>query len=501
MNREDVKTRRNPPSLSFLRVFTSSRFILLLLLAGCNAPSDRLSFPDHVQLVRDRAEWFDTNRDGKVDFALRGDEILYDDDQDGAVDRRYVLSDFENSKVPHVILLVDSVPFEALKKRYDAGDFSFFPPPAKMIAPFPSLTEMCFGDIVGAPPLGGMVDTAYNPHFGDRHKMLWKRTFGFEQPWERRMDYLIDYSDLGMSFLKPYPWFDYDIATAKQAIDASPHRVTVIYIATAAAVICKHGQAGADHVLDGIRQLCLQLLKERNGAIKISMMSDHGHNMMPTKNVPLEQWVKAAGFQVRDRIKDNNDVVLELHGLVTVTGIHTRQPEKLAIAINRHPEIQHTFYQKDNRTIIRNAYGTAAIEIKDGRVRYVPIDADPLNYTPVIKQMQAKGVADAEGYADDQAWFDFTVDHEYPNAPRRVWDAFHGKVTYLPDLIITTNDGYCAGRPDFENYITMLSTHGALNQANSAGAIMSMTGRVKGPVQHEQAIDTVEPGFRPTVKR
>jgi hypothetical protein len=451
--------------------------------------------------VTDNAEWYDVTKDGKADFAIRGDEILYDDNQDGVVDRRYKLPDFENGAVPHVILLVDSVPFDVLKARYDAGDFSFCQPPAKMIAPFPSLTEVCFGDIVGAPPLGGMVDTAYNRHAGHRHKMLWKRTFGFEQPWERRLDYLIDYTNLGKAFLNPYPWFGYDIASAKEAIDASPNRVQVVYIATAASVICKYGRPGAEHVIDGVRQLCLQLLKERNGAIKISMMSDHGHNMVLTKNLPIEQWVEEAGFKVRDQLKGNDDVVLELHGLVTVTGIHTNQPEKLAMAMVKHHGIQHAFYQKDNRTIIRSRDGHAAIDVRNGRVRYVPIDADPLKYAPVIKAMQAKGLADAEGYASDDAWFDFTLDHEYPNAPWRVWEAFHGKVTYIPDLLLTTEDGYCAGQPSFENYITMRSTHGALNQINSAGMIMSMTGRVKGPVQHEKALDTVEPGFRPTVQR
>jgi hypothetical protein len=476
--------------------------VLLLFVLGCNAPSDRLAFPDHVQLVKDKTEWFDLNHDGKPDFALRGDEILYDDNEDGIVDRRYKLGDFDNARVPHVILLVDSVPFGIMKERFDAGDFPFCQPPQKMIAPFPSLTEVCFGDIVGAPPLPGMVDTYYDPHTRQRQGLIWKRTFGYEQPWERRMDYLIDYMDLGKAFLEPYPWFDYDLAKAKEAIDNSPNRVTVVYFATAASVICKYGRPGAEHVLDGVRQLCLQLLAERNGAIKISMMSDHGHNLMLTHNVPTQKWVEEAGFKVRERITGNDDAVLELHGLVTVTGIHVNEPERLAMSLVKHKEqVQHCFYQKDNRTIIRNSDGAAAVEIKDHKLRYVPIDADPLNYAPVIKAMQAKGLADADGYADDKAWFDFTIDHEYPDAPRRVWDAFHGKVGNLPDLLMTTNDGWCAGRPDFERYILMLSTHGALNQANSAGMIMTMTGRVKGPVLHEAAIDTVEPGFKPKVNR
>src|SRR5688572_9306205 len=121
--------------------------VVFLFLAGCNAPSDRLSFPDHVTLVRDKAEWFDTDRDGKVDFAVRGQELWYDDNQDGQPDRVYRVADFANDKVPHVILLIDSVPFDLLKARYDAGDFPWCPPPAKMIAPFPSLTEVCFGDV------------------------------------------------------------------------------------------------------------------------------------------------------------------------------------------------------------------------------------------------------------------------------------------------------------------------------------------------------------------
>ena len=66
--------------------------------------------------------------------------------------------------------------------------------------------------------------------------------------------------------------------------------------------------------------------------------------------------------------------------------------------------------------------------------------------------------------------------------------------------MITTRDGYCAGRRDFEGFIKMASTHGSLNQVNSATFIMSMTGRVTKPLRSREVLSVIEPGFVPMVK-
>jgi hypothetical protein len=60
-------------------------------------------------------------------------------------------------------------------------------------------------------------------------------------------------------------------------------------------------------------------------------------------------------------------------------------------------------------------------------------------------------------------------------------------------------DGWCAGRPEFEKFIKMASTHGSLNQLNTATFMMTMTGRADGPMRMRDVLGKIEPGFEPIV--
>jgi hypothetical protein len=47
----------------------------------------------------------------------------------------------------------------------------------------------------------------------------------------------------------------------------------------------------------------------------------------------------------------------------------------------------------------------------------------------------------------------------------------------------------------------MASTHGGLDQINSATFVMTMTGRLHGAVRHQDVIQTLEPGFEPPLQK
>ncbi len=82
----------------------------------------------------------------------------------------------------------------------------------------------------------------------------------------------------------------------------SPNQVTLVYITSASGMACKYGREGIDEVLDGAARLCLQLLYERHGAIRISVMADHGHNMVASKNIDVEKLLRAGGFKPGNRL-------------------------------------------------------------------------------------------------------------------------------------------------------------------------------------------------------
>ena len=92
-------------------------------------------------------------------------------------------------------------------------------PPQKVIAPFPSLTEVCYSDVLHAPPLPGMIDQSYDPDTQRQRQALWARIYGYSQPWERRLDYHAKFWEYAMSFLEPRPWCAAEMERCRQTID------------------------------------------------------------------------------------------------------------------------------------------------------------------------------------------------------------------------------------------------------------------------------------------
>jgi hypothetical protein len=428
----------------------------------------------------------------------RVESIAYDDNGNGHWERIYRLADYSERNVPHLIVMLDSIPFESIRAQYRGGDFPMFNPPQKVIAPFPSLTEICYGRLLGCPPLPGVVDDYYDRDAGGVADTLSERVFGgYREPWEQRLDYTASMYESGLSYMKPREWYAAELARAKREFDRSPNRVTLVYFSSASSMVSRFGKAGLDEVLAGIERMCVQILYERQGAVKITLMADHGHNLMATKNISLAPTLKSAGFHVSDQLCGPEDVVLELHGLVTYTGIRAGRPAAVARTLCTLPTITLAAYMEGDRVMVQSAKGTSAIECREQKLRYLPLDGDVLEYAPVVAAMQAGGKADAGGFATDADWFAETLDHLYPDAPRRLWDAFHGTVTHPPEIMITTQDGFCAGREDFQMFIKMASTHGSLNQVNSATFVMSMTDRVKGPMRTADVLEIIEPGWTP----
>jgi len=217
--------------------------------------------------------------------------------------------------------------------------------------------------------------------------------------------------------------------------------------------------------------------------------------------VHLAEILTAAGFRPCNRIEDDRDVIAEIDGLVTYAGVHTRQPAKVAEALIKRDEIELAMYVEGDGVTVRSAKGAARVECKNAALRYRPIDADVLGYQPVLDALRADGKISDDGFAKDQDWFRVTTDHEWPDAPRRIWEALHGRAVNLPTVMLSIKDGWCVGQPGFEHFITMASTHGGLNQQNSATFVMSMTGRVKAPMRTWDVMGILEPGYTMPAKR
>ncbi len=485
-------------------------FSMVLVITACicapGCSSKNLFFPDAPLSRMPQEISYDVNGNGRADFALqagadnRTTSLAYAHEENGSYDRIYRLNDYETDSVPHLIILLDSIPYQCVLDFYTAGHFSWFPPPQKVIAPFPTLSAVIFNQILQAPPLAGTNNYFYDQRINRICNRFWDAATGGRTPWQRCLHYNAGYMREGLGFVKTRKIFSQELESIKQALDQSPDRVTLVYVVSSAAMVCKYGRQGVDECLREVERLCLQLLWERQGALKISILADHGHNLMPSQFVSIKNILTEAGFAVRDTIQSANDVVIDTEGLVTYAGIHTQRPAAVADVLLQKSQMQLALYMQSNRVIVRDSRGSAAIEKKGGKLRYVAIDRDVLGYQPVRAVLAMSGKADAEGFASPDDWFSATVDHELPNAPPRIWDAFHGLVVCPSDLMITLKDGYMSGYPLFRAFIDMASSHGGLNQASSVTFLLSMTGRSNRPLRSSEVLQTIEPGYMPAIR-
>lgn len=482
--------------------------VVLCGLSGCIAPSERLSFPDRPTRVSAAERWYDLNGNGTAEFGLRAgasgrlDTLAYDDNEDGAVDRLYRLPDYAaDENVPHLIILMDSIPFQAVADRWREAGWTWFDPPQKVIPPFPTMSPVIFSRMIGAPPMPGAVNRYYDRHAGGRVDRIFQRATGDRNAWERRLHFRLKYWENGLAFLAPRRWFRTELARAKRAFDRSPDRVTLVYFASTAGMLSSYGETGVEECLDGLEQLSLQVLFERRGAVRISALADHGHNLRPGERIDVPGMLRSAGFRPGSRLRDDADVVVEQDGLVNYLGIHTRRPSAVADALASRPEIDLVMYPDGDRVMVRRAGAVAAIEHRGGRFAYTAIDGDPLDYTPVVESLRAAGAADADGFVLRSDWFDRTVDHQWPDAPGRVWDAFRIMTISTPDVMVTTRPGFYVGLRSFDRFIDMASTHGGLDQQDSATFVLTTTGRATRPMRTEDVLRTIEPRYDASVLR
>lgn len=513
---------------SILCMLLTVQSLAALGIGGCAFPSDRLSFPARPISASEGRREYDTGGDGKADFAIARGEgdagalLEYDDDQDGTPDRAYRMGEADQGSTPHLIILFDSIPYEPVAERWSSAEWFWFASPARVVPPFPTMSPVIFASMLHAPAQHGAINRYYDRLRQKRVDRISERARGDANPWERRLHYRLDYWENGLAFLSPRRWLRVDLARAKAAFDSSPDRVTVVYLASTACMLSKHGRMGLEECLDGLEQLCAQVLHERRGRVNISVLADHGHNLVPGERVDVPRMLEEAGFHARDSLQGEDDVVVELDGLVNYVGIHTRKAAEVAAALAQRPEIELVMYLEaaperraddavsPSRVIVRSAAGEAAVEHRAAQTpgdsavyRYVPLSADVLGYASVVEKLRSEGQTDAGGFAAADAWLSTTIDHRWPDAPRRLWQAFNGIVVHTPDVMLVTRRGYYAGQAKMDWWIDMASTHGGLDYDDSVTFLLTTTGRVPvgSVLRTEDAIRAVEPGYDPDLLR
>lgn len=455
------------------------------LLTGCAKPAPEL-FPlvgfEFAALPDGGAEHrYDLSGDGRADYVERLapdgriTALRYDTTADGTLDLDVTLDEIPDAQRRDLIILLDSIPHDMVLNAWQHGRLRFFPPPSRVISPFPVMTDLCFSEFFGNSPCPG-VESAYFD--GERV------TDGVDVylsagnvPWKAFVDYALTPIAHAFAYTEPLRWYDHELYRIREMFHERTDPVLVGYVVGTSALGARIGRDGHQHGLVRLDRFCRQIMYETRGRTRITLLSDHGHFMSDSRRIPLRDLLTAFGYRVHDRLERPGDVVLPEFGMVTCAVLHTHTPAPVAQDLTAIEGIDLVMYRgEDDGILILSRDGRAHLRRLNGGFVYREAFGDPLALRPVLDRLTAEGHAGPSGEIPDRMLFEATLDHPYPDGPYRIWRAFNGLIEHTPDVMISIHDGWHHGSEKMARIVRITGAHGNLNPESTNAFAMTTAG-------------------------
>jgi hypothetical protein len=366
-------------------------------------------------------------------------------DDDGRIDRidtiekgrlkRVALAPAPGSRPDRtVVIAIDAVPYAVFARLQEEGLFRQFFPAARMVAPFPSLTNVGYTAILKTEPVLGYEDKYYDPignrvgggvldRLGNRYRRVapFHEAFDWEPPhlWGVTVYYF------------PMTVSRAELRRIEQILHSSPDRELLLYLGGTDALGHVRGRQGLEECLRLVDQVVKGFLAAGGAERRVVLFSDHGTTAVPSRRIDLATALKKGGFRLKSRLERPGDVVAPAYGLVGAIPLYTRCDEEEAVA--------------------RAAAAAKGVDfaawLEDGRVRAVSGDgrADPLDRP-----------ADA-----------------YPDLRARVEAGLRAHVVHPANVIVSLADGWHHGSGFFDALARMKGTHGSATRGASVGFVAS----------------------------
>jgi len=450
-----------------------------VLLCGCQKP---VHFPAESQIDAASAAGafgaYDTNGDGQADFftyadsAGRIDRIGYCSEAGGG-NEIIDLGAIDISRCRHLVIILDGIGYQVARDYYDSGGLRLFYPPSKVIAPYPTLTDLCMEDMLGYVPCEGFeseyFDRKVNRVVGGKDAYL----AGANQPYNRLLHYRADLILDAVGYVLPRQVFGKEINDAKQRFDSAKTKEFIAYFVSSAGLGTAYGAEGQVRCLQAAERFANQVAWETRGLVAITIITDHGHSYTPSTRLELAEYLRGKGWKLTRSLHGPRDVAYIHFGLETYASFSTQSPAELAADLIACDGVEIASYADGESVVVLAPGGARAmVRQKSGRYSYQDAGGDPLKLHDALATL----TPDAEGYYDSREMLAATIDSEYPAAAERVWRAHFALAENPPDVIISLADRYYSGSQGFSKWVDVASTHGGLNRSNSTAFIMSTAG-------------------------
>jgi hypothetical protein len=229
-----------------------------------------------------------------------------------------------------------------------------------------------------------------------------------------------------------------------------------------------------DKILSEIQQWC-------GDETEIVLFSDHGMNLEENRRVHLQTHLRRHGFKVADNLRERRNVAIPAFGLCGYAALYCgdeADTQATAEALTGLEGVDFAIHRDGEAAVmLRSERGLARIErYENGGVkyRYEQLDGDPLQLSEAVSSLKASGQLDEHGFAPDDAWYERTAGHLYPDALANLYQSlYEPRVHHTADVLVSLHDGYYYGMSFFSRFVRLAATHGNALRASTSAFLMS----------------------------
>ena len=343
-----------------------------------------------------------------------------------------------------LVLAVDGIPYDVFAEAQREGRFAALFPASRLLAPFPSLTDVAFTTILRTAPSAAYEDKYYDRAAGEVRGGLSERIAG-DYRWLAPFHAVLDWEQPstwgGAVYLVPGRVAEAELVAAAEFIRASDDPELVVYLGSTDGLGHEEGWGALRAHLRRVDEVLTRLLAEGLGDRRVVLFSDHGMSDGGSRRFDLETALERGGYRLADRIEGPADVVVPAYGLIGSIQLYTACGEEAGVA----------------RALVAGAGADFAVWLEGGEVAAVDAagSADPLGRDPGA----------------------------YPELARRVAAGLRYPTPHPANVFISLAPGWHYGLRLFEPFVSLAGTHGAGTYRQSVGFLASSVDRTPAWVE------------------
>src|SRR5215813_9908679 len=275
-----------------------------------------------------------------------------------------------------LLLCLDGVPHTLIEQAKNRGLFDSFGPPARLLSPFPTMTNVALSVMLGASPPAGYESLYYDRAAGELRGGI-KKYLGRRTPDKIPSSYMDD-----LDYQEPLP-FEFLIYVAPERVwradmqrfrerfrDAPQTRDYFAFLKATDGLLHSQGPARLAVALESLDKIIKEIRGYCGTETEIVMFSDHGMNLEENRRVPLASTLRERGLAV----------VIPAFGLCSYVALYCDEqviPE-VARASVEVGGVDLAVYKDGAEVVVESERGRARIQREREGYKYLQATGDPL---------------------------------------------------------------------------------------------------------------------------